>query len=255
MNNHRDVLGIVFNVIVILLLLTLIIIGLNKIGVYDLPDPVEKVLGTYKESEADGPEKNNEVVNSIIYKNNDEFFITASDITYENARLLLKNISPSDNYIHEITVEYYNDGKSYYGEKIKVVRNKGLYSANIYNSNSKIIKSIKEKETSFVVSYNDDSKNNAEFPKGTFNISDECSFILNADNFLTGSFSLNEASFSVSNGAYGGEITIVFDNVLDGYIQKEKYVISLDFGVVISAECYENDELIYKMKTKSIEIG
>ena len=48
MNNHRDILGLIVNIIVVAVILCTIVVGLNRIGIYDLPDGLEKLLSPLK---------------------------------------------------------------------------------------------------------------------------------------------------------------------------------------------------------------
>lgn len=253
MNNHRDILGIAFNVLVVLFMLALIVFGLNKIGVYNLPAPIEKLIGTYNEVSDDNQYGNNNVVDSMVYDDYYSGLVTSSEITYENARVLLESIVPADNYSQDISVQYFqNNKKNPYIEKISVNRRKGLYSATVMDLASGIVKTIQEKNNVISVLPEGKEENWYELPKGEFDISDECGFILTVENFINSQSLLEQASFSLSKGNFGSEITIVFDSVIDGYTQKEQYTVSLDFGVVISAECYENDTLVYSMSTNNL---
>ena len=44
MNNHRDLLGIILNVLFAVLVLAIIILGLNRMGLYNLPEQIENFI-------------------------------------------------------------------------------------------------------------------------------------------------------------------------------------------------------------------
>lgn len=252
MNNHRDILGLIVNIIVVAVILLTIVFGLNRIGIYDLPDFVEKLLGTYEENNGDVHTGNNDITDSIKYNDNGIVVVSDVDLTYESARELLSLVVPVTDYTHTMIAEYVGSDDKVFTENVSIVCENGLYEAAVFDKDSNVKKRIKESEDSVVIENVEDKSPKITLPRGNFDISDECGFILSCENFLSSDYELDEASFSVSNGTHGAQIKIVFDTIMGEYIQKETYVISLDLGVVVSAECRENDKLVYSMKTKSL---
>ncbi|MBE6570727.1 MAG: hypothetical protein E7656_00570 [Ruminococcaceae bacterium] len=55
--------------------------------------------------------------------------------------------------------------------------------------------------------------------------------------------------YSMHDSEYGKMIYAEFELEKDGYSQEQRYYISLDFGIVIKAECYENYSLVYALNT------
>ena len=82
-----------------------------------------------------------------------------------------------------------------------------------------------------------------------FSVSDECGFILTHDAFLASDFLLDASTFEKNVNEYGSNLIITFDNEFDEFQQTLKYTISLDYGIVTDAECYEQGVLVYKMNT------
>lgn len=253
MKNHRELLGIAVNVVLVVVLLIFIVVGLNKIGIYDLPDWAEKIIGTYDNPDDDGLNNRADTEKSIEYSADKNAVEHASELTYENARELIEAVLPVSAYKHEMTVEYLSGGEKVSSEIVSLICSDGLYRASVSDIDGNPKKYVSENADSTVVTVFEGGES-AElvYPKTTFDISDECGFIIKADNFLESDYELDEATFYLENGSYGAELTITFDTVLGEYTQTEVYTLSLDYGVVVFAECFENENLVYSMSTKSL---
>lgn len=55
--------------------------------------------------------------------------------------------------------------------------------------------------------------------------------------------------YSIHDSEYGKLIYAEFESKKENYSQEQRYYISLDFGIVIKAECYENGSLVYALNT------
>ena len=90
-------------------------------------------------------------------------------------------------------------------------------------------------------------------PAGGFDISDECGFVITAKDFVDSAENLEEADFSLFGCEYGAAVSVTFNNTVDSLTVVEKYVISLDFGVVLSVESIINEKPVYSMSTVMLE--
>ena len=253
MKNHRDTLGIFLNILVVVLILVFIVLGLNKIGVYDLPDSIEKLVGTYEEDEKASLGKA-DLSSSIKFGGKETVSSTETKVNNETARNYLAKITPANNYKHELTVQNFAyDGSVIDTQNILVESSNSSVKATLKDSFGNTVKTVEERKNETVITkFTANTGEKITVNKGNFDISDEIGFILTADNFLKSDLELDEASFTLSESENGAEITIIFDTVMNDYSQKEKYTVNLDFGVVTSADCYENGNLVYSMKTKSL---
>ena len=94
MKNKNEVVGLVLNIFAVIALLLLIVVGLNFVGLYKLPAPVEKLLGTYSGSD-DVSGTNNDKVHDLINKSVSKNKVSLVELSYENADKILKNLSVS----------------------------------------------------------------------------------------------------------------------------------------------------------------
>ncbi len=58
--------------------------------------------------------------------------------------------------------------------------------------------------------------------------------------------------YTLVTSEYGTLLYAEFETAKDGYSQSEQYYISLDYGIVIRADCYENDNIVYSLSTTAL---
>lgn len=249
MKNNHEIVGLLLNIAAVLILLFLIVVGLNLIGLYNLPAPIEKLLGTYKDTDIISSSDDTLVHELINDEKNVSTYYSAS-LNYENAEKLLKSLSVSRDYLQEVVITHYHESKVLV-EKVFVKRIDGLCEAVISNANDVVVKSVKETENGISVE-NAENDSVILLPKGNFVFSGECGFIMDVGEFLASKSTLDEASFSQYSDENGSYITIVFDHIMGNIAYKQEYIISLDFGIVTGVKSYENNTLVYEMMTKSL---
>lgn len=252
MKNHREFSGIFANALIVVLVLVFIVFGLNKIGVYDLPDFVEKLLGTYEGSNTstdsnDGKNESQDIEFDGS-KDNKQIF----ELDYTRASKLLENLKAKSDYSHEISYSGFFDGISR-NTNLSLTRKRNLYCVYVVDDNNRVVKEITETENGvMVLTRSHGEVYEAVFEKGDFDISDECGFVLTAEEFLSSGYELSDAEFSMFEDGFGTAVKIAFDKTMGGITQHQEYVISLDFGVVTNAICYENSTLVYSMSTNKL---
>ena len=250
MKNKKEILGLAVNISLVVFLFCFIVAGLNIIGIYSLPKPIEKLLGTYVDEETSYAD-DDIIYSSIDFTETASVFQTVS-LDYESAFTVLNNLVPRRSYAQKINVIYKND-QNERKEIINVMKTGSAVLAEVSDENGIPFKRVEYDNDRVLISeFFGDFTGSNEFSKGEFNIYEDCGFILTAEEFLNSGFELQEADFNrfIKDGAY--YISISFDNKRFNSSQFVKFVISLDFGVVTEAYCYENDSLVYEMTTESI---
>lgn len=250
MKNKQEFIGLITNVALVVLVFCFIVAGLNIIGIYSLPAPIEKLLGTY-----DGNDNNTHVTSDSAYgliSFQDDVSFTPVYLSYENADSVLKSLKPASNYSHTMTVTHYF-GEQERKEQFQVFRSNDVYSVQVFDAYGNKIKTISENNDMITVTENYyGSDNVVNLVKGDFAISDECGFVLTADEFVKSEYNLTDADFVQEYRDGGSYITVSFDVADREYKTHNIYEISLDFGVVTKVLCYENDTLVYQMVTENI---
>ena len=251
MNNRQDVLGIIANIALVVLLFCFIVAGLNIIGIYSLPAPVEKLLGTYDDRRNTNDVDDNILYNSVSFDEGQKTFEKVS-IGYEDARIMLESLEAVSDYSQSLEVNRYNGPKKR-SELLNISYSGGLYTVDFCNVDGSIIKRVSEDiDYVTITEYNDESSDTVRVEKGNFNINEECGFILTASDFLNSGYNLSEGDFLYTQDENGVFVTLNFEDDNYGILQRLKYVISLDTGIVTEAYCYENETPVYDMISSSI---
>ena len=252
MKNHREIAGVFANILIVVAILLFIVLGLNKIGVYDLPDAVEKLVGTYNEDTETSDKSHIDNDSPDFTFDGTKTVSEAYELDYSNALELLEGVSAVDDYSQTVTYSSFYDTASL-TKSVSLSRKGGLYSAYIYGADNKIVQEISEAISNVtIISYLENEPVEATFERGSFDISDECGFVISVEGFLDSGFKLDEATFSVFENEYGTALKVTFVNTVDTVTFTESYTLSLDFGVVLSADCYENETLVYSMVTDEL---
>ena len=253
MKNKHEIFGLVANILAVVLLLAFIVVGLNFIGIYKLPAPIERLFGTYVDSDGLYSGNDNEVYDIISFSDGDAKYHTV-DLDYSNAMAILEELSVNSDYVHDVTVKHCYENIERV-QKVSIKRNYGLYEASVFEDNVRV-KSIKEGKDEVVITTPEGEEDvHISLSKGDFDISRECGFILNVSELLDSDVELDESTFSQFSNDSGVFLTVLFEASLDDIVYKQSYVISLDFGVVTEVKCYEQDKLVYEMTTDSLGLG
>ncbi len=251
MKSKQEVLGLIANIALVVLLLCFIVAGLNIIGIYSLPAPVEKLLGTYDDGNSSVAGDDNVLYNSISFAEGSKAFEQV-EIGYEDAVAFLSDVTVMSDYSQKIEVTRYSGSKQK-KELLNVGCEDGMYSVDFSSFDGRLYKNVTEKNNSVIITeYADGSSSSVEVAGGAFNIDEECGFILSLSDFLESGYNLTQADFLMSENENGIFVTVSFINDDYGITQNLRYVISLDLGVVTEASCIENGNTVYEMKTSSI---
>lgn len=250
MKKNSDFFGLLLNVLLATIVIVFIVFGLNKIGLYELPSFIRKIIPSVQVEE-DGDDEDEKIYDFGGFDEENKGEVEKTELDYENARKMLESMKGTRDYSHRLSVTVYSESGSL-TKRINVERKNGLYSAEISSSEGTSLKSISEHDEKVTVrEYAENgSFTELDYPKGCFTVSELCGVVLTPDTFLEGDYSLAEGDFSLLEGDFGIELEIAFVSSLDGYELKEVYRINPDYGIVTRAESYEGDSLVYLMQTE-----
>lgn len=250
MKKNSDFFGLLLNVLLATIVIVFIVFGLNKIGLYELPSFIRKIIPSVQVEE-DGDDEDEKIYDFGGFDEENKGEVEKTELDYENARKMLESMKGTRDYSHRLSVTVYSESGSL-TKRINVERKNGLYSAEISSSEGMSLKSISEHDEKITVrEYAENgSFTELDYPKGGFTVSELCGVVLTPDTFLEGDYSLAEGDFSLLEGDFGIELEIAFVSSLDGYELKEVYRINPDYGIVTRAESYEGDSLVYLMQTE-----
>lgn len=250
MNNRYDKLFSVLNIVFILVIVSGIIIGLDKIGILSLTEwfsgqnKIHTVL----------PHDEGEIYESLSQKKSSDSITVVPDLSWDNVYALLSDVEASDNYYHEAITTLYGQNNTKKILSASVTRTDGKYEVIVYNQNSEIVKRIRE--TQDLVSISNFDENGKEditaVERANFDIQSQSGVVITHDAFYqTPDNTLS--SYSLAQTELGSVLEITFTSTLENYTQLQKYWLSLDYGIVTRAECYEDNVLVYLMETTSLE--
>ena len=253
MKNHHEISGIIANIVFAVVILAFIVIGLNKIGIYNLPENLERLLGTSDSASGNECDDNTYSEHEQLSYDISEFSVESGEITYQNAEKLIKGIDYNSNYAQELIINNYIDDEIHV-EKISLKCNDGLYTAELLKDDDTVVRKIAENADSVeITTYDNGREAVVSLARGNFDISDECGFVLTAKDFINSAEKLQEADFSLFDSEYGAAISVTFNNTIDSLSIKESYVISLDFGVILSVESVIDGKTLYSMSTVMLD--
>ena len=250
MNNRYDKLFSVLNIVFILVIVSGIIIGLDKIGIFSLSDwfsqnnKIHTVL----------PHDEGEIYKSLSQKKSSDKITVVPDLTLDNVYSLLDDVEPDDNYYHEVTTTLYGQNNTKKISSAYVTKTDGKYDVIIYNQNSEIVKRIRQtNDTVSISNFDENGKEIITVAKGAdFDIQSQSGVVITHKAFYETPDN-TVSTYALAQTDYGSFLEITFTSTLENYSQIQKYWLSLDFGVVTRAECYEDNALIYLMETVVIE--
>lgn len=254
MKNKQEILGLITNIVLVIFLLCFIVAGLNIIGIYSLPEPIEKLLGTYDGDDNSGVGGDESVYNLTEFDENMPSFESVS-IDYENAYEILSNLSSRDSYSQRVRVVHLYAGLRR-AEIFGIVKRNGLYTVSVSDESGNLIKKISQDDKNQVTvsELYDENQSPALIDRGNFDISEECGFVLTAREFLESGYELSLADFRQFATADQSFMSVEFDYSFNNQLLRQKYVISLDFGVVTEVYSYENGAVVFEMTTESLSV-
>lgn len=250
MNKFRNALFSALNILVIVVLLLGIMIGLRSIGIFRFPNFVENFLSKESAKENVLPNDDGKIYDALKKGQSDGNVTVTAELNPQNVRKMLEGVKPKDSYYQEVNTTLYDNSNSV-TTKAVVRKSAGKYSVKLYNSEGTLKKEIDELESATQIKvYSSANRfDTVEVPTGSFDMSGESGVVITHENFLNSENELEAADYSMAQSPFGTIMQITFNTSLENYTQTEVYWLSLDYGIVTRCECYEGENLVYKLET------
>ncbi len=251
MRKYNEIIFSVLNILLIFLVIIGIVIGLYFLGIFKLPDFVKRLIDPNFQTPADSYNNNKEIYESIADNNENKIQVVFPQITKDNLKELLQSITPIDNYYQEASTKTFYNGTAI-EKKVTIRCQNSLYQASVFDSNGTQQKEIQQYNDYVDISYFDLQGKQGDIvtlQNGNFNISDECGVVVNHEMFLESLTEISDSSYSFEYESFGTVVKLSFDTTFENYTQKQIYWLSLDYGIVVKAQSYENDVLVYQTET------
>lgn len=208
------------------------------------------LFGSNNSIQEDKPEIDDEVYNLLekadAETNDEKEHIS---ITKENFRVLVENIRLPDEFNWE------SETSCIYGEDSLVEKNilsyeNGRYKLEIYSADT-LVKTIEDDGTTTAVTVHTPIASSNNYPSGSTDVFAEAS-LPTPQSFLDLPKDTLSYDFTMSKGSFGNMVDLTFTYLYGNCTYRESYRISLDYGVVLSAETYEDEVLVYKLTTSKL---
>ncbi|MBE6623811.1 MAG: hypothetical protein E7621_06490 [Ruminococcaceae bacterium] len=243
MKNNKTVISITICIVsIILIALSLWFFSFNSHNDSSHRDS-ENIFNTNKTVLPGDEEK---IYQSISGVSNDSVKLVP-DITHEQVKEMLNTLSPPGSFCWYYTHTLYSSKKSNTTTGILKIDG-GNYRIETYNTDGFLMKSIIGEEETVSV------QNNSSGAVSEFS-SESTSVFIEAgvpDIAKFASESGTDFEYTLVNSIYGTLLFARFESEINGYSQTEEYYISLDYGIVIKADCFENGNVIYSLATTAL---
>jgi hypothetical protein len=246
----------VLEILVILILIAGVIYGLERIGIFSFSELLPWVDSEISDGHNDHFKYDNDIYSALAEQKSSDKVSVVSDLSREHVIKLLEEITVSENYYQEYNVSIPDNIGVSFDSKATVLCRDGLYDVSLYSNSGNIYKRVVESENTVEI-YNFDSagkESKTTLNKGGFDIQSDTGIIMTHNRFFSDYASYDPESefYSVAYSDFGSVLYFEFLTEIDEFSQKECYWLSLDYGVVIKAECFEDENLVYSLETMTI---
>lgn len=243
--------SLIFQILTLLALFTTAFILLRRANLIKFPGFIEKFLHTEQEITSDYSGDGQEIFKYIGKAGNTNQLSFYPEITIDNMNALLNSLEPHKNFYWESVSE------TYYSDSATSKKCRSRISGDKYNVE------ILDKDEKTVRKYVSDGKNTAVskppygesdstvYMKGIFDFYSDASLI-SVDFFKDAEFSDDSCEIRLVENQQYNIVSVVHTYDRNGVTVKNNYGISLDYGVVLFAECFENNIPVFRQSTLSI---
>ena len=239
----------VLNVLVIAGILLFILAGLVKIGIFEAPDFFKGIFG--EEQALDGNNSGyatNFLDNSSLNK---DYTVYSAKLTPESVKKLLSELEPAKQYSHDLQYSVISR-KSTLTRRAFVMKKDDIHRAFYISADGNIEKQMIRNDSFTSVNTLQNGKlQSTVYSNGDIDFAAQTGVILTHEDFFDAADEPGY-TFEVKSDDIGTVMLIEFTSTVGEYSQLQKYTLSLDYGIVTEASCYENGELIYSLTTNSL---
>ena len=236
---------------VVILLFLVALYGLWRVGLVSLPSFLEELLTTDK---ADTQPYVNESYTLFEYvRDADE---TETDVVYpvlsaENLTLLLSELAPYETYFWSCETTVYGAGYERSAEiNARISGSKYHVETSDASNNTRKVYICDGEKTSVTV-YRGPQTESTVYARGLQDFYSDAGLVSVAS-FADADFPNGNCDIrTIENNGYR-LVSIVYEQMRGNVTVRNQYMLSLDYGIVLFAECYENDKPVYTMKTTSV---
>ncbi len=244
--------SLIYQILILLVLFTAAFLLLARANLIQLPGFIQNIFDTEQEITSVYNGDNQEIFEFIHnVPESSEKFKEYPEITVDNMNTLLNSLTPHKNFYWESVSETYSlDSVVTKNCKSRISGDK--YNVEIFDNNGNIsTKYISDGKVTHITKYMGTNTNSKSYTSGIFDFYSDAGLV-SVDHFKDADFISGNCEIRLVENEQYKLVSIVYTYDRNGVTVKNDYGISLDFGVVLFAKCYENDIPVFKQTTKSI---
>lgn len=192
------------------------------------------------------PGDENSIYNTLHGKVSDSVYVYPS-LEHDNVKNMLSSVVPPENFSWYFTSELCSTSDKLSKHGI-LFYSSGEYRIELYDSNDKLLQVVLT-ENGKIYCELDGKRSELSVADGENDVFVEAGMV-SLNTFLNDT--VDEFDYTLVESDYGTLLYAAFSSTKESYSQLQEYYISLDYGVVVRADCYENDMLIYHLETNAI---
>lgn len=167
------------------------------------------------------------------------------DVTHDRVKELIAAVTPPERYCWYYASELYSTAGSL-SRKGFMIYDNGDCKIEIYDSHDAVIKTVSRRDGNL---YTEQNGTETALSADSTTVFSEAG-ISDVSDFISDSGA--DFTYTLLESDYGTLLYADFTVEKDTYSQRQEYYISLDYGVVVRADCYENGTRIYHLETTAL---
>jgi len=250
---HFEKIGsLLIQIFILLSLFTIAFLMLAKANLIQLPGFMQGLFHNEAEVSPENIANDTEILDYIgNTPESSETFKDYPEISVDNMNTLLNSLKPYDNFYWESVSETYYDNETV----TKNCRSRisgSRYNVEILDPNGNITrKFVSDGVETFVTKYSGNNSSTSSYNAGIFDFYSDAGLI-SVDYFKDRDFTSGSCEIRLVDNQQYKLVSIVYTYDRNGITVKNDYGISLDYGVVLFAQCFENDKPVFRQITTSI---
>lgn len=249
MEKLKNILFSLLNFVLIFAVVAVVLSGLHRIGLFEMPDFAAKLLGIYEGTDIG----TNSDDNRSFLTGTGSYTVEKADMTPENVRKVLESVTPVKRYSHDLQYTVYSDEKKA-SKRLIITEDENISCAYFISDGSATKQIVRTDKTTTVNTLDGEFLNSVSYNNGSFDFSEDIGAIITHKDFFD-AVDDDNYTFTLSSDDDSSLLIINFVSSKGEYSQLQNYTLNLDFGIVTEAYCYENDKLVYSMTTNALSEG
>ena len=249
MKRFKNAVFSALNVLVIAGILLFILAGLVKIGIFEAPAFFKNIFKNEQHENTHDIGSVEDFLDSPVPSQSHT--VHSAKLNPENVKNMLSGLKIADQYSHDVHYSVISD-KSTLTRRAYIMKKDNIHCAFYLSDNGNVEKQmIRNDSFTSVNTIKGGKLNSTVYSNGNIDFASQTGIILTHEDFYAAADEPGY-TFSINYDDFGTVMLIEFTSSMGEYSQLQKYTLSLDYGIVTEARCYENEKLIYELTTNSL---